>query len=177
MAQSLEDAFQEKLIKELREKVLPQVNDALPDEASGRGDRSRMIKTIASICLAEAIEEQIADWGDDTKRYQYIKDIIDALEAFHVDEAFEGGGWNRLFTSLTKRLRGFNENARNTINRVPDAEQCKVVLGYNQTKHMLEPFNVNSSNINLQTSRMSRAWGGGRMKYLAIRGLKLNTKK
>ena len=148
MAQSLEQHFEAKLRQEIKDRVEEPLNQ------SGNQLTSSEIKTIASICLAEALEEQIADWGNDAKRDQYVQDIKVALKDFNVDNAFEKGGWNILFRSLTKRLAGFSKNARDTINQVPDADQCKITLGYNDTKSDLTPFNANSTNMSLQSSEL-----------------------
>ena len=148
MAQNLEQLFEAKLIPAIKQHV----EDQDPISSANPALTRQQIKTTASICLAEALEEQIADWGVDDKRNQYVQDIKDALHQFNVDNAFQKGGWNVLFRSLTKRLAGFSKNARDTINQVPDAEQCKAILGYNATKGLLTPFNVNSSNMSLQSS-------------------------
>ena len=140
------------LTKNLTDSLKTKVIDVLQEQQPSVTPSE--IKTIASICLAEAMEEQITDWGDDTKRDLYIKDIELALQKFNVDAAFENGGWNILFRNLTQRLAGFSKNARDSINQVPDAEQCKAILGYNANKGSLTPFNVNSSNMSLQTSKL-----------------------
>ena len=163
MAQSFEKLFETKLILAIEKHVIPQLHEEMAlagATATAPSHHAALdhkldgpeIKTIASICLAEALEEQITDWGDDVNRDVYVNDIKEALVNFNADVAFEKGGWNILFRSLTKRLAGFNKNARDTINQVGDAEQCKVILGYNNTKANLTPFNDNNSNINLQKS-------------------------
>ena len=90
------------------------------------------IKVIASICLAQTIEELIADWENDEKLEIYKQDIVQTVQGFEVDKAVNNGGWNTVVNNLTLKLKGFSKGARTTMTVVPDGEQCKQILQYSR---------------------------------------------